>query len=128
MSCSGFQSTNRANPLAQKILAADIAQGLNDTLTFYTPDNCMFFIWPIRSHFLYHFSVAFLNNTVMPLTHNYNNPSVAFRVNGVTDQNSQRFFVGTRSFQLKLLLTWMHDRIPAMKVSSSHFQRRLRSI
>ena len=39
---SGFQSTNRANPLAQKILAADIAQGLNDSLTFYTPDNCAY--------------------------------------------------------------------------------------
>lgn len=29
----------------------------------------------------------------MPLTHNYNNPSVPFHINGVTDQNSQRFFV-----------------------------------
>jgi hypothetical protein len=37
---SGFVSTNRANPLAQKIVAADIALGLNDQLTFYTADNC----------------------------------------------------------------------------------------
>lgn len=42
----------------------------------------------------------------MPPTHNYNNPSVAFRVNGVTDQNSQRFFVSIHSPQLKLLLTY----------------------
>lgn len=37
---SGFQSTSRANPLAQKILAADIALGNTDFLTFYSPDNC----------------------------------------------------------------------------------------
>ena len=36
----GFQSTNRANPLAKKILASDIALGLNDQFTFYTADNC----------------------------------------------------------------------------------------
>lgn len=29
----------------------------------------------------------------MPVTHNYNDPSVPFRINGVTDQNAQRFFV-----------------------------------
>ena len=29
----------------------------------------------------------------MPADVNYNNPSVSFKVNGVTDQNSQRFFV-----------------------------------
>ncbi|EKM57181.1 uncharacterized protein PHACADRAFT_160711 [Phanerochaete carnosa HHB-10118-sp] len=71
----GFQSTNRGNTLAKKIVASDIALGLNDNLSFYTPDN-----W------------AFLNNTEMPLTHNYINPSVPFTVNGVTDQDSQRFF------------------------------------
>ncbi|KAI0763881.1 hypothetical protein BC629DRAFT_967496 [Irpex lacteus] len=72
----GFQSTNRANPLAQKIVAADIALGLNDNFAFYTADN-----------------FAFLNNTQMPASHNYITPSVAFRVNGtgVTDQTSQRF-------------------------------------
>lgn len=37
---SGFQSTSRANPLAQKILAADIALGNNNQITFYSPDNC----------------------------------------------------------------------------------------
>ena len=36
----GFQSTVRANTLAQKIIAADIAYGLNDQYTFYTADNC----------------------------------------------------------------------------------------
>ncbi|KAI0686326.1 hypothetical protein BC835DRAFT_1408615 [Cytidiella melzeri] len=70
----GFQSINRANTLAQKIVASDIAQGLDDSFSFYTPDN-----W------------AFLNNTVMPLTHNYITPSVPFFVNGVTDHFSQRF-------------------------------------
>ncbi|KAJ3552372.1 hypothetical protein NM688_g4185 [Phlebia brevispora] len=71
----GFQSTNRANPLAKKILASDIALGLNADFTFYTADN-----WD------------FLNNTPIPATVNYNNPSVPFHINGVTDQNSQRFF------------------------------------
>jgi len=37
----GFVSTIRANPLAQKIIKADIAFGLNATHTFYTADNCM---------------------------------------------------------------------------------------
>lgn len=32
----------RANPLAQKILASDIALGLNDSFSFYTPDNCAY--------------------------------------------------------------------------------------
>lgn len=36
----GFVSTNRASPLAQKIVAADIALGLDGSLTFYTADNC----------------------------------------------------------------------------------------
>ena len=91
----GFQSTNRANPLAQKILAADIALGLNDTLTFYTADNCPSHIHSIvdQCSLLAQFIVAFLNNTQMPATHNYNNPSVPFVVNGVLDHNAQRFFV-----------------------------------
>ena len=39
---SGFQSTLRANTLAQKIVASDIALGLNASFSFYTPDNCEF--------------------------------------------------------------------------------------
>ncbi|KAG6864821.1 hypothetical protein C0991_006942, partial [Blastosporella zonata] len=35
----GFVSTVRANPLAQKIVAADIKLGLNASFTFYTGDN-----------------------------------------------------------------------------------------
>ncbi|THH11140.1 hypothetical protein EW146_g8141, partial [Bondarzewia mesenterica] len=70
----GFQSTSRANPLAQKILKADIAQGLTDALTFYSPDN-----W------------AFLNDTEMPLTFDYNDPAVLLTTNGRLDPTSQRF-------------------------------------
>ncbi|KAF9450034.1 hypothetical protein P691DRAFT_666237 [Macrolepiota fuliginosa MF-IS2] len=70
----GFVSTNRANPLAQKIVAADIALGLDDSLTFYTADN-----W------------AFLNGTQMPPSFNYINPSSPFVVNGRQDPTSQRF-------------------------------------
>ncbi len=33
----------RAGPLAQKILASVISLGLNDTISFYTPDNCEHF-------------------------------------------------------------------------------------
>jgi hypothetical protein len=36
----GFQTTTRANPFAQKILEFNIMQGLNSTLTWYSPDNC----------------------------------------------------------------------------------------
>jgi hypothetical protein len=36
----GFQSTQRGNPLAQKIVAAHVAMGANDIGTFYSPDNC----------------------------------------------------------------------------------------
>ena len=37
---SGFQSTNRGNPLAKKIVASDIKLKLNDSFVFYTADNC----------------------------------------------------------------------------------------
>ncbi|THH27364.1 hypothetical protein EUX98_g6832 [Antrodiella citrinella] len=70
----GFQSTNRANPLAQKIVAADIALGNTDQFTFYSPDN-----W------------AFLNDTEQPLTFNYIDPAVIRKTNGVNDPTSQRF-------------------------------------
>jgi hypothetical protein len=39
----GFQTTSRANLLAQKILKAEIAQGLNSSVTRYTGDNCKIF-------------------------------------------------------------------------------------
>ena len=55
----------RAGTLAQKILASDIALGLNDTVSFYTPDN-----W------------SFLNNTEMPLGFNYMKPSTTRTING----------------------------------------------
>ncbi|KAH8102238.1 hypothetical protein BXZ70DRAFT_62790 [Cristinia sonorae] len=84
----GFQSTNRANPLAQKILAADIALGNDDTLTFYSPDN-----------------FAFLNDTQFPLTHNYNNPDVVLKTNGVNDPTSQRFHDICTPFQVPIPAT-----------------------
>ncbi|KAJ7756929.1 hypothetical protein B0H16DRAFT_1537435 [Mycena metata] len=70
----GFQSTNRANPLARKIVASDIALGLNDEFTFYTADN-----------------FAFLNGTQMPADYDYMTPDVPIIVNGQVDINSQRF-------------------------------------
>ncbi|KAL0946153.1 hypothetical protein HGRIS_012416 [Hohenbuehelia grisea] len=70
----GFVSTSRANPLAQKIVAADIKLGLNGAFTFYSADN-----W------------AFLNGTQMPSNFNYNTPPAPFVVNGRFDPTSQRF-------------------------------------
>ena len=64
----------RAGTLAQKILASDIALGLNDTVSFYTPDN-----W------------SFLNNTEMPLGFNYMKPSTTRTINGQQYTESQRF-------------------------------------
>ncbi|KAI0058356.1 hypothetical protein BV25DRAFT_1919409 [Artomyces pyxidatus] len=72
---AGFQSTNRANPLAKKILASDIAQGLNDQVSYYTADD-----------------FAFLNNTEMPASYNYFEPSSSEFVNGKSDPTSQRFY------------------------------------
>jgi len=71
----GFQSTNRANPLAQKIVASDIALGVSSSIgVFYPPND-----W------------AFLNDTEQPNTFNYINPSAPLVVNGVSSPTSQRF-------------------------------------
>nr|GAT43444.1 predicted protein [Mycena chlorophos] len=70
----GFQSTNRANPLAQKIVASDIKLGLNSDFSFYTADN-----W------------AFLNGTQMPSDFDYMVPDVPIVINGRADATSQRF-------------------------------------
>lgn len=72
--CSGFESTNRAAPLAQKIVENVIKLDIADS--FYSPTN-----W------------AFLNDTRMPLDYNYMTPSVPVSVNGVRDATSQRFHV-----------------------------------
>ncbi|KAI0289967.1 hypothetical protein BC826DRAFT_913877 [Russula brevipes] len=68
----GFQSTSRANPLAQKIVKANIAQGLNST--FYSPNTWLF-----------------LNGTKMPIDFDYNDPSLPYVINGRQDPTSQRF-------------------------------------
>lgn len=73
---SGFQSTNRANPLAQKILASDIALGLNSNVAFYAGDN-----W------------AFVNNTQRSSSDNYMSPPSSRVINGQTFVESQRFLV-----------------------------------
>jgi hypothetical protein len=75
---SGFQSTNRANTLAQKVVRANIAQNLSDLGTFYNPTN-----W------------AFLNDTEFPPTHDYIDPpnETEELVNGRTEMDSQRFHV-----------------------------------
>jgi len=36
----GFQTTSRANPLAQKIVKAGIDQGHNASISYFAPDNC----------------------------------------------------------------------------------------
>ncbi|CUA67231.1 hypothetical protein RSOLAG22IIIB_07285 [Rhizoctonia solani] len=70
---SGWESSARANPLARKIVAADIAQGID--YMFYSPNT-----W------------AFLNNTPQPVNYNYMEPPVDFIINGQKDSNSQRFY------------------------------------
>ncbi|KAI9463969.1 hypothetical protein BJY52DRAFT_1401034 [Lactarius psammicola] len=69
----GFQTTMRANPLAQKIVKAGIHQRHNNSISFYAPDS-----W------------QFLNGTQMPLNFNYIEPSVPFVINGRDDATSQR--------------------------------------
>ncbi|KAH8986939.1 hypothetical protein EDB86DRAFT_2809239 [Lactarius hatsudake] len=70
----GFQSTSRANPLAQKIVKAGIQQRHNSSISFYAPEN-----W------------QFLNGTQMPFYFDYNDPSVPYIINGRDDPTSQRF-------------------------------------
>ncbi|KAH9988078.1 hypothetical protein BJV74DRAFT_839926 [Russula compacta] len=70
----GFQSTNRASPLAQKILKAVIAQQLNSSITRYSGDNWLF-----------------LDNTVMPQSFDYNDPSAPFSIDHRKQPTSQRF-------------------------------------
>ncbi|KAI9463968.1 hypothetical protein BJY52DRAFT_1401032 [Lactarius psammicola] len=67
----GFQTTMRANPLAQKIVKAGIHQRHNNSISFYAPGQ-------------------FLNGTQMPLNFNYIEPSVPFVINGRDDATSQR--------------------------------------
>ncbi|TFL05000.1 hypothetical protein BDV98DRAFT_281055 [Pterulicium gracile] len=83
---SGFESTARGNVLAQKIVAADIALGLDDSFSFYSPGN-----W------------AFLNGTRMPLDYNYMNPTEPLVVNGQNDPTSQRFHDTCEALFLKPL-------------------------
>ena len=93
----GFQSTNRANPLAQKILKATIDQKGNGSFTFYAPDkckqSCTTFSWILIS-----VPDQFLNGTKMPENYNYNSPSVSYFINGRDDPTSQRFEVGLNHF------------------------------
>ncbi|KAI9438205.1 hypothetical protein H4582DRAFT_2148664 [Lactarius indigo] len=70
----GFQTTSRANLLAQKIVKAGIQQGHNSSISIYAPDN-----W------------QFLNGTQMPPDFDYNDPSVPYIINGRDDPTSQRF-------------------------------------
>ncbi|KAI9513435.1 hypothetical protein F5148DRAFT_5147 [Russula earlei] len=71
---SAFESTSRANPLAQRILRADIRQNLNSTNSFYTGDN-----W------------QFVNGSKMSQTDDYNDPSVLYIINNRNEPTSQRF-------------------------------------
>ncbi|KZT22301.1 hypothetical protein NEOLEDRAFT_1138220 [Neolentinus lepideus HHB14362 ss-1] len=71
---TGFRSTSRANPLAIKIVQNLVAKGITSNYSYYAPDN-----W------------AFLNDTEMPNTYDYNSPSVPLFINGQTDASSQRF-------------------------------------
>ncbi|KZV96492.1 hypothetical protein EXIGLDRAFT_424620 [Exidia glandulosa HHB12029] len=68
----GYQTTMRANPLAQKIVARVIEEDIE--FLNYTPDG-----W------------AFFNDTIFPNNHNFITPPETIVVNGVKDDNSQRF-------------------------------------
>ncbi|KAL1729351.1 hypothetical protein EV714DRAFT_285013 [Schizophyllum commune] len=72
----GFVSSHRASELAQKIVASDIKLGLNSSYAFYAPDNYAFLA----------------NDTVMPSTYNYMDPTEPLVINGVSDATSQRFY------------------------------------
>ncbi|KAI0372476.1 hypothetical protein BV20DRAFT_1050796 [Pilatotrama ljubarskyi] len=71
----GFESTNRANPLAQKIVASDIGLGVTSAIAFYPADN-----WAFLS-----------NDTEMSPRNNYMKPPSSRIINGQTFVESQRF-------------------------------------
>ncbi|PIL29017.1 hypothetical protein GSI_09065 [Ganoderma sinense ZZ0214-1] len=79
----GFQSTMRASPLAQKILASVISLGLNSTNSFYAPSNCRVIDYDNSTG-------AFLNDTVMPSNYNYMTPTTTRKINGQDFIESQR--------------------------------------
>ncbi|KAF5323124.1 hypothetical protein D9611_009260 [Ephemerocybe angulata] len=70
---AGFDSTNRANPLAQKIVSSAIDQNLDSSWLFYAGNN-----W------------AFTNGTRMYPWYNYMDPTINITVNGKDDKTSQR--------------------------------------
>ncbi|CAE6411508.1 unnamed protein product [Rhizoctonia solani] len=70
---AGFESAVRAQPLARKIVASYITQGINDM--FYSPSR-----W------------AFLNNTPLPNNYNYMEPPINFTINDTKDSTSQRIY------------------------------------
>ncbi|CAE6477326.1 unnamed protein product [Rhizoctonia solani] len=69
---AGFESTMRAQPLAQKIVASYIKQGID--YMNYSPSQ-----W------------AFLNNTPQPANYNYMEPPTNFTINDTKDAVSKRF-------------------------------------
>ncbi|KAJ1304929.1 hypothetical protein OPQ81_006062 [Rhizoctonia solani] len=70
---AGFESTMRAQPLARKIVASYIEQGID--YMFYSPNQ-----W------------AFLNNTPQPANYNYMEPPTNFTINLTKDAVSKRFY------------------------------------
>ncbi|KAH9012207.1 hypothetical protein EDB84DRAFT_1645112 [Lactarius hengduanensis] len=71
---SEYQSTSRANPLAQKIVKEKVELGINGTTGFYASHN-----W------------RFINGTRMPVAYNYNDPPLPWVINGRDGSTSQRF-------------------------------------
>jgi|SRR6266851_2670511 len=94
----GFQTTSRANPLAQKILKAEIAQGLNSSVTRYTGDNCKIF-YSVFTRKMTFVSGLFMNGTQMPADFDYNDPPLPYVINGRQDPTSQRFTVAVALIQ-----------------------------
>ncbi|KAH9834949.1 uncharacterized protein C8Q71DRAFT_767699 [Rhodofomes roseus] len=72
----GFSTSVRANPLAQKILASDIANDIEDVYAIYTPDE-----WAYPG-----------NDSVQSNSYNYLTPNVTKNINGVDYYESQRFY------------------------------------
>ena len=85
----GFQSTSRANPLAQKIVKAIIDQKINGSYTYYAPGSCKLSRTTV-SWILTTVTDTFLNGTQMADNYNYNDPPVSYHINGRYDPTSRR--------------------------------------
>jgi hypothetical protein len=85
--CRGFQTTLRANKLAEQVVAAQIARGKGGN---YFPNGFACKYLSIRPSGQSSEVIIVLNDTVYPDNYNYFKPTLPVVINGLSDPTSQR--------------------------------------